>query len=181
MECRFMLEDQRIVITRNSIRFKYESTRGHVYIDPTTERNLELVRNSTKTKSLDHLFGTIRKTITPMGGRLLKENIMSPINDEVTLNTRLNAVEELKENEPLDSRLRTKMKLITDIDKVISSLAFSSKKGPGKSAEVFINTILEHKTAYQIHSRDQGLSTGCQIGIVPNNTSSNAPINRYLK
>ena len=67
--------------------------------DLSTVRSLELVQNLTDPKSKDCLFGLLNETLTPMGGRLLRSNILQPPTNEETLGTRYDALEELSTKE----------------------------------------------------------------------------------
>lgn len=64
-------------------------------IDVSTIHSLELVQNLQDPKSKECLFGFLNKTLTAMGARLLRNNILQPLTDPEVLNTRYLAVEEL--------------------------------------------------------------------------------------
>ncbi len=64
-------------------------------VDVSTIYALELVQNLENSKSRQCLFGLLDETLTPMGSRLLRSNILQPLTDNDTLNTRLDTVEEL--------------------------------------------------------------------------------------
>lgn len=64
-------------------------------IDLATIRSLELIQNLQKAKSKDCLYGILNETLTPMGARLLKSNVLQPIVDIEYLEERFDAVEEL--------------------------------------------------------------------------------------
>ena len=70
-------------------------------IDVSTIYSLELVQNLQHTKSKDCLFGLLNETLTPMGSRLLRNNILQPLTDPVTLNSRYDALEELSMKEEM--------------------------------------------------------------------------------
>ena len=64
-------------------------------IDVSTIRSLELVQNIQNPKSKAHLFGLLNETLTPMGTRILRSNILQPSTMTITLAKRYDAVEEL--------------------------------------------------------------------------------------
>jgi len=70
-------------------------------IDVSTIQTLELVQNLQNPKSRDCLFGLLNQTLTPMGARLLKSNILQPLTDIDTLKIRGDALEELTMREDI--------------------------------------------------------------------------------
>jgi DNA mismatch repair protein MSH4 len=70
-------------------------------IDLSTIQSLELIQNLTNTKSKDCLFGLMNVTLTPMGSRVLRSNILQPSTQEDLLKHRYDAVEELTMKEEM--------------------------------------------------------------------------------
>lgn len=70
-------------------------------IDVSTIYSLELVQNLQNSKSRDCLFGLLNETLTPMGARLLRNNVLQPLTDPEVLNTRYAAVDDLTKKEDL--------------------------------------------------------------------------------
>lgn len=68
-------------------------------INLSTIRSLELIQNLQSTKSKDSLFGILNQTLTPMGARLLKNNVLQPLLDVKFIEERYDAVEELTAKE----------------------------------------------------------------------------------
>lgn len=68
-------------------------------IDLSTIHSLELIQNLQHAKSRDCLFGILNQTLTPMGGRLLKSNLLQPLTEIEQLENRYEAVEELSRKE----------------------------------------------------------------------------------
>ena len=66
----------------------------HIVLDPSTKRNLEITSSSTGSSD-GTLFGVLDRTLTPMGGRLLKQWVNNPLNSVQAIRRRLDAVEEL--------------------------------------------------------------------------------------
>lgn len=70
-------------------------------IDVSTIYSLELVQNLQNPKSKDCLFGLLNETLTPMGSRLLRNNVLQPLTDPDTLTGRYDALEELSSKEEM--------------------------------------------------------------------------------
>ena len=68
-------------------------------IDSATSRSLELIQNLQSPKSKDCLFGLLNQTLTPMGARRLRSNVMQPCTDKNVLRCRYDALEELTTKE----------------------------------------------------------------------------------
>lgn len=64
-------------------------------IDLSTMRSLELIQNLLNAKSKNCLYGLLNQTLTPMGTRLLKSNVLQPSTDQDILEKRWDALEEL--------------------------------------------------------------------------------------
>lgn len=85
----------------HSLRIKYEPSEGSMMIDVSTIHSLELIQNLQNPRSKHCLFGLLNETLTPMGARLLRSNILQPLTDIQTLNTRYDALEELTSREEM--------------------------------------------------------------------------------
>lgn len=70
-------------------------------IDISTIRTLELIQNLEHPKSRHCLFGLLNETLTPMGARLLRSNILQPVTNSDTLNIRYDALEEISSKEDM--------------------------------------------------------------------------------
>lgn len=68
-------------------------------IDLSTISSLELIQNLQNPKSRDCLYGLLNQTLTPMGARLLKSQILQPLTDSEMLEKRYDALEELATRE----------------------------------------------------------------------------------
>jgi DNA mismatch repair protein MutS len=71
------------------------SSREFLLLDDTTRRNLELTRTMAEGKRRGSLLGLMDQTVTPMGGRKLKEWISYPLVEIGQITSRLDSVEEL--------------------------------------------------------------------------------------
>ena len=70
-------------------------------IDMSTMQSLELIQNNQYKKSKDCLFGLLNETLTPMGARLLRSNMLQPSTQRDLLISRYDAVEELQSKEEM--------------------------------------------------------------------------------
>lgn len=88
-----------LTFASHSLRIKYQPSEGSMMIDLPTIQSLELIQNLTNVKSKDCLFGVMNETLTPMGSRILRSNILQPSTLEDVLKHRWDAVEELTAKE----------------------------------------------------------------------------------
>lgn len=70
-------------------------------IDLSTIVSLELIQNLQNPKSKESLFGLMNATLTRMGSRLLRANILQPSTEESKLLARYDAVEDLSTKEEM--------------------------------------------------------------------------------
>ena len=92
-----------------------------VWLDKFTIRNLELVNSSndnavTLVDIMDH-------TISPMGARLMKRWVVLPLKDKKPIEERLDVVEFLIANTEISDILSQNIKLIGDLERLISKVA----------------------------------------------------------
>ena len=96
----------------------------YVWVDKFTIRNLELfASNGAQEKS--SFAEVIDRTLTPMGGRLLKRWIAMPIMDTARINRRLDVVERLVGDAELADTLREQVAMIGDLERISSRIAAS--------------------------------------------------------
>jgi DNA mismatch repair protein MutS len=90
---------------------------GHIVLDPATKRNLEIT-SSMAGVSEGTLFSVLDRTVTPMGGRLLKRWINLPLNSVGPIARRLDAVAELVDAKELRTRLADILRGIGDLERL---------------------------------------------------------------
>ena len=76
-------------------------------VDLSTIVTLELIQNLQNARSKDCLLGLLNETITPMGSRFLRSNILQPSTDNAKLEERYQAVEEMATREEMFFGVRT--------------------------------------------------------------------------
>ena len=94
---------------------------NYVRLDKFTIRSLELL--SPMSEEGQSLIGVIDKTITPMGGRLLKRWVVFPLKDPQAINKRLDIVEYFFRNPQFRDVIAEQFQLIGDIERIISKAA----------------------------------------------------------
>lgn len=70
-------------------------------IDLSTIRSLELIQNLQNARSKECLYGLLNQTLTPMGARILKSNLLQPLTDSECLELRYDALSELERMEDI--------------------------------------------------------------------------------
>lgn len=114
-------------------------------IDLSTIRSLELNQNLQNPKSKHCLFGLLNETLTPMGTRLLRSNILQPLTDKQTLNTRYDGLEELSTREEMFFGTRAALKNFPDVDKTLTALIVIPTKASVLYTEQALNNIIMMK------------------------------------
>jgi len=94
-------------------------------LDGIAQRNLELVRSMRGDKK-GTLLNELNFTSTAMGNRLLVQWIQQPLLDIEEINKRLDAVEQLKENQVLRTNLRDELKNILDIERLLGRISLGA-------------------------------------------------------
>ena len=130
------------VFPLRSLRIKYEPSEGSMMIDLSTIHSLELVQNLHAAKSKDCLLGLLNETLTPMGGRLLRANILQPLTDPDTLTTRYDALEELATKEEMFHAARQALKPFLDADKILTQLILIPVQPSLKDTEQTTNNVI---------------------------------------
>lgn len=95
----------------------------NLVIDSSTERNLDLVQNSHDGSKNGTLFKLMDHAMTPMGSRLLKNTIKSPLIDKVEIENRLNAVEAFLDNLNILDNIKGELDGIYDLERLISKVS----------------------------------------------------------
>lgn len=93
----------------------------YVWLDRFTVRNLELY--GAMTEGGKTLVDILDRTVSPMGGRLLKRWVAFPLKDVKPINERLSVVEHLFKDQALRTLLEQQIALIGDLERIISKVA----------------------------------------------------------
>ena len=93
----------------------------YVWLDRFTIRNLELIH--TPNENAVTLLQILDKTLTPMGGRLLKKWILMPLKEKMLIEERLSVVNFLIENECFKDEIASYIRTIGDLERIGSKIA----------------------------------------------------------
>ena len=96
---------------------------GHLWLDEMTRRNLELVEPLRAGARGVTLLETIDATVTPMGARLLRAWLLSPLSDPARIEERLDAVDALVQDTRGRARLREALEGVRDIERLAGRAA----------------------------------------------------------
>jgi len=94
---------------------------AYVWMDRFTIRNLELYHSYNPNAVT--LLDVIDKTLSPMGGRLLKRWMALPLKDSQKIQNRHEVVGYLKENQEILKNIQSQIKQISDLERLISKIA----------------------------------------------------------
>ena len=94
-------------------------------IDPTTLKHLEIVQAQDGGRS-GSLLDEIDRSVTPMGGRLIRNWLLRPLTALEAIRDRLDAVEELAVKTTERGKARETLKSIQDLERLISRIALST-------------------------------------------------------
>jgi DNA mismatch repair protein MutS len=102
------------------------SIETHMIVDATTQRNLELVKNARDGSSRGTLLSVLSKTVTPMGKRMLKQWMLSPLRDLKEIESRQNAIEELARDALNRKGISESLRDLGDLERITSRIGFGS-------------------------------------------------------
>ena len=95
----------------------------YVWIDKFTIRNLELFSTNGAAGRKNGFADVIDRTLTPMGGRLLKRWVAMPIKEPARINERLDIVELLTREGEFAEALREQLEAVGDFERIGSRIA----------------------------------------------------------
>ncbi len=95
---------------------------GFMIVDAATQANLELVESRSPAKNTS-LLAALDRTITPMGGRKLRDWILHPLREREPLERRQQLIAELLAEPFTLGKLRETLKSIRDIERAVGRLS----------------------------------------------------------
>ena len=101
----------------------------YMSLDITARRNLELLERQYDKGKKGTLLWVLDKTSTSMGGRLIRRWISEPLMDRVNINSRLEAVQDLKDNTILREELQKALKKVYDIERLVGKISYGNSNG----------------------------------------------------
>ncbi len=96
------------------------STDRFLVLDPATRRNLELTETLRDRRVQGSLLGVLDRTLTPMGGRLIRIHISQPLVDREAIKRRLDEVERFVQDGVLRARVREALKDMPDLERLVN-------------------------------------------------------------
>lgn len=107
---------------------KYQAD-NRVLMDKATQQSLEITQTIRARDREGSLLSVIDQTKTPMGARLLREWIISPLRVSAEIKYRQTGVKELSENSPLMRELRDILGNIYDIERISTKISCGRANG----------------------------------------------------
>ena len=105
---------------------KFYNLQKYMALDITARRNLELLERQHDKGKKGTLLWVLDKTSTSMGGRMLRKWIGEPLLDVGEINSRLEAVKELKDNSILRGELQQVLKKVYDIERLVGKISYGN-------------------------------------------------------
>ncbi|KAK7989125.1 heterokaryon incompatibility protein-domain-containing protein [Apiospora arundinis] len=131
-----------LTILSHSLRLRYQPSEDTMMIDISTIQSLELIQNIQNAMSKDCLYGLLNETLTPMGSRMLRSNILQPSTRVEILTRRYDALDELAVKEDMFFEIRKALKGFTDAEKLLTKLVIVPEGVSIYASEQAINHVL---------------------------------------
>eukprot|EP00075_Anas_platyrhynchos_P028911 XP_027318164.1 mutS protein homolog 4 isoform X2 [Anas platyrhynchos] len=141
---------QNSVYAPKSLKVHFQGSEKTAMIDSSSAQNLELVTNNRDSRNGHTLFGVLNYTKTPGGSRRLRSNILEPLVDAETINTRLDCVQELLQDEELFFGLQAVISKFLDTEQLLSVLVQIPKQDTVKTAESKITNLIYLKHTLEL-------------------------------
>ncbi|XP_064287753.1 mutS protein homolog 4 isoform X2 [Passer domesticus] len=141
---------QNSVYAPKSLKVRFQGSEKTAMIDSSSAQNLELVINNRDSRNGHTLLGVLNYTKTPGGSRRLRSNILEPLVDAETINTRLDCVQELLQDEELFFGLQAVISKFLDTEQLLSVLVQIPKQDTVKTAESKITNLIYLKHTLEL-------------------------------
>ncbi len=122
---RYLQETQKRSLTHIK-RIRVYEPNQYMIMDPFTRRNLELVETVRDRSRHGSLLWLLDKTVTAMGGRLLKRWIEKPLMSAALIRDRLEAVDRLYNQLMTREELKDALKEVYDLERLTARIAYGS-------------------------------------------------------
>lgn len=97
-----------------------------MFLDRHTRRNLELTESLRSGERKGSLLWLLDQTRTAMGARLLRTWVENPMVSRRRIQTRLDAVEALKDNFMAAEELGEKLENVADMERLLGKISYNS-------------------------------------------------------
>ena len=111
-------------VTSNINNINIYNSSNYMVLDMFTRSNLELTETIRTKKKKGSLLHVLDKTSTAMGGRMLRKYVEEPLVDKQRIQTRLDVIEEIKDDYSLRIDLIEILKNVYDIERICGKIAF---------------------------------------------------------
>ncbi len=122
---KYLMETQKTSIANLTGLTPY-SIGKYMILDSSTRRNLELCETLREKNKRGSLLWVLDKTKTAMGARLLRKYVEQPLIEKQEILSRLDAVEELKNNAITREELREYLNPVYDLERLISRISYQT-------------------------------------------------------
>ncbi len=122
---KYLLETQKRSLNHIN-RIITEKNSDYLYLDITSCRNLEITETIRDQKKRGSLLWLLDNTKCNMGARLMRNWVLNPLKDELEINGRLNAVEELTKAPILLNDITTTISKFADIERLAGKISYGS-------------------------------------------------------
>ena len=117
----YLIEDTHHNLLSHITRIQKIPQDDYLVMDHFTLRNLEIIYPSSKDGK--SLLDIVDKTVTPMGGRLLRRRLILPLKSLNEIERRLNLVEFFNKEDYLKYSISELLKSVSDLDRLMGKLA----------------------------------------------------------
>ncbi len=107
-------------------KIKYYDINKFMILDSTARKNLELTETIRDKNKKGSLLWVIDKTVTSMGGRLIRKWIEEPLTNIDDINDRLEGVKELKDDIIGRNEIREVLKKVYDVERLTGKIAYGT-------------------------------------------------------
>nr|XP_057947262.1 mutS protein homolog 4 isoform X1 [Doryrhamphus excisus] len=163
---------QNSVYATKSLKVSFKGSEQTAMIDSASASNMELVVNNRDHRSDHTLLGVLNHTKTLGGARRLRSNILEPLVDVDTINIRLDAIEEMLQNEELFFGLRNAIGHFLDIDQLLSVLVQVPKQETVIIAEAKIAHVIQLKHTLDLVPQLKVVLKNCNTALLKAYTTS---------
>ncbi len=122
---RYLLDTQKNALTHLK-HIRYRQSEHTMLLDANTFRNLELIKNIRDGSSRGTLLSILDKTNTPLGARMLRRWLKTPLLHISVIESRLDAIETLNQNIIAREELITLLKQVYDLERLISRINYGN-------------------------------------------------------
>ncbi len=121
----YLIKTQKIPL--DHIRtIKAYSLHDYMVLDNSTQRNLEILVTLRDNKKQGSLLSILDKTVTAMGGRLLRSYLSQPLIDLKEIQKRQERINSLYTDDHIRAKLRSSLEKVFDLERLAAKLAYKT-------------------------------------------------------